>query len=235
MLYKMLSPIKLDSLLSSYPLDNSAILHLGLLPPERWGGAPRSGRDALQTKSKINFASNSMHPSCSLRELGMSPQQPLNRSHNDGDECAARSSSEYVRQKNLRIRRMKIRFNTGKSQKKLAAYCSAQCSHQRIAENSQMEMFRSACHQVARGNATHDLENQTGNIHENISSFWFCITSTRHSRIAVPTAYYSRHANGSHGGSRKETRATSAENPLAQAGGGRKRQADERGKIAPRF
>jgi hypothetical protein len=229
----MLSPIKLDSLLSNYPLDDSAILHLGLLLPERWV-ARREVEMLLRQDRKLILLR--IHASSdSLRELGMSAQQPLNRSHNKGDECAARSSSEYVRQENLRIRRMKIRFNTGKSQKKLAAYCSAQSSGQRIAQNSQMEMFRSACHQVARGNATHDLENQTGNIHENISSFWFCVNSTRHSRTAVLTAYYTRHANASHGGYRKETRATSAENPLAQAGGGRKRQADERGKIAARF
>jgi len=146
-----------------------------------------------------------------LPALGMSAQQSLNRSHNDGDACATRSSSEYVRQKYLRIRRMKIRFDTGKSQKKLAADCSAQSSGDSVAKNSQMEVSRSAGYQEACGNPTDNLENETRNIHENISSFCFCIASAHHSgpvslnRVpAFITACHSPHSNAPHGGSRKK-------------------------------
>jgi hypothetical protein len=172
-----------------------------------------------------------------LRALGMSAQQSLNRSHNDGDACATRSSSEYVRQKYLRIRRMKIRFDTGKSQKKLAADCSAQSSGDSVAKNSQMEVSRGAGYQEACGNPTDNLENETRNIHENISSFSFSITSAHHSgtRVTKPRACFHNRVSFTPRECfawrfQEKTRAASAENPLAQAGGGRLRQADERGK-----
>jgi hypothetical protein len=99
----------------------------------------------------------------------MSAQQASDRSGNEGDERAARRSSEYVRQKYLRIRRMEIRFNSCQVEKKLATDRSPKSSGQGVAEHPHMEMFRNPRNQVACGNAAHDLENETRYIHENIS------------------------------------------------------------------
>jgi hypothetical protein len=188
----MLSPILPDSPISNYPLVDSAILHLGLLLPDCVSQHPEVDSRSRQNP-KIVLHSDFSKSSLGLRALGMSAQQALNRSHNDGDACSTRSSSEYVRQKYLRIRRMKIRFDTGKSQKKLAADCSAQSSGKSVAKNSQMEVSRSASYQIACGNAADNLENETRNIiHENISSFCFCIASAHHfgTGVAKPRACF---------------------------------------------
>src|SRR5690349_19333811 len=87
---------------------------------------------------------------------------------NEGHECAARGSSENVGKKYLRIGRMEVRFNSGQLEKKLTADHPSQCSHQRIAEHSKMEVFRGARDQVACGNAADDLQHETSYIHENI-------------------------------------------------------------------
>jgi len=129
--------------LTNYRVRDSAILHLGLLLQER----------------------------CShLALLGMSAEQSLDRSGNEGDERATRGSSEYVCQKYLRIGRMEVGFNSRQVKKKLAAERSPQSARQRVAEHPQVEMSSSARDEVARGNAAHDLQNQTRNIHENISA-----------------------------------------------------------------
>jgi hypothetical protein len=187
----MLSPVLLDSPISNYPLDDSAILHLGLLSPGRSSRHPEiyvRFRQSLNIVLRPDFSQSSFD----LRALGMSAQQSLNRSHNDGDECATRSSPEYVREKYLRIGRMEIRFNPGKPQKKLAGYRSAQCTSKSVAKNSQMEVSRSASYQIACRNATDDLENETRNIHENNSSFSFSIAFAHHSGTSLtkPCDYF---------------------------------------------
>src|SRR5262249_25909914 len=133
-----------------YRLQNSAILHLGLL-----------------------LRSRCSHPlilSRAGRVLGMFAHESPDCSRNKGDECAARGSSENVRQKYLRIGRMEVRFNSGQAEKKLAAARSSQSSSQRIAEHSQTEMLCSARGQVACRNAADDLENETRYIHQNTTA-----------------------------------------------------------------
>ena len=62
----------------------------------------------------------------------MFAHESLDRTGNEGDECATGRSSENVREKYLRIRRMEVPFNSGQVQKKLAANCSPQSSNQAI-------------------------------------------------------------------------------------------------------
>jgi hypothetical protein len=99
----------------------------------------------------------------------MFAHKSLDCTGNEGDECATGGSSENVREKYLRIRRMEVPFNSGQVQKKLAANCSPQSSNQGVAEHSQMEMFCNPRNQIACGYAADNLKNETRYIHENIS------------------------------------------------------------------